>query len=232
MRIDPSLLKQLLQLQLMKSTASLPDSSVALQNGDTDTDFAELLQTLISGNGDTTRNRVIPAAELLARGKGALSYYGLGAGSGVGAGMSLAQSSGPSDYDDLIRESSGRYGVAASLVKAVIRTESGFNADAVSRAGAKGLMQLMDATGQSVGVSNPYDPAQNIEGGTRYLSALLRKYNGHEGVALAAYNAGPGRVDRLGIRTDADLQEKLSLLPRETQNYVAKVRGYKQAYLG
>jgi soluble lytic murein transglycosylase-like protein len=116
------------------------------------------------------------------------------------------------------------------LVKAVIHSESSFNPYAVSSSGAKGLMQLMDGTGEGMGVTDPFDPAQNIEGGTRYLAGLLRKYNGNEGVALAAYNAGPGRVDRLGIRTDADLKEKLHLLPLETRQYVDKVLSRKQQY--
>lgn len=137
----------------------------------------------------------------------------------------------PTVYDPLVEQASARHGVEASLIKAVIETESSFNRFAVSKAGAKGLMQLMDETGRGLGVADPFDPAQNIDGGTRFLAGLLRKYNGNEAVALAAYNAGPGRVDRLGIRTDADLREKLHLLPRETQRYVSKVLERKETYL-
>jgi len=135
-------------------------------------------------------------------------------------------------YDALIRQSAERYGVDPALVKAVVRTESAFNPYAVSRAGAKGLMQLMDATARALGVDNPFDPAQNVAGGTRYLAHLLGKYGGSLKAALAAYNAGPGRVDRLGIRTDADFDEKQSLLPEETRGYVAKVLEAFERYRG
>ncbi|WP_159883885.1 lytic transglycosylase domain-containing protein [Paenibacillus puerhi] len=129
----------------------------------------------------------------------------------------------PTPFEELIQGASQTYGVESSLVKAVIEAESSFNPNAVSRAGAKGLMQLMDDTGAGLGVTDPFDPAQNIAGGTKYLSNLLMKYNGNPSVALAAYNAGSGRVDRLGIRTDQDLEGKLHLLPAETQKYVRKV---------
>lgn len=134
---------------------------------------------------------------------------------------------GNSDYATLIAQASQKYGVDASLIEAVIKTESNFNANAVSSAGAKGLMQLMDGTARGLGVSNSLDPAQNIDGGTKYLAMLLKKYNGNEKVALAAYNAGPGRVDSLAISTDTELMQKLSLLPKETQRYVDKVLSAK-----
>lgn len=134
---------------------------------------------------------------------------------------------GSSSYASLIAAASQKYGVEASLIEAVIQTESNFNETAVSSAGAKGLMQLMDGTARGLGVTNSLDPQQNIEGGTRYLAMLLKKYNGNEQVALAAYNAGPGRIDRLGISTDAQLQQQLTALPQETQRYVGKVLSAK-----
>ncbi len=126
-------------------------------------------------------------------------------------------------FDELINAAGLKYGVAPALIKSVIQTESSFHPNAVSSAGAKGLMQLMDDTARGLGVTDSFDPAQNIDGGTRFLSYLLRKYDGNASVALAAYNAGPGRVDRLGIASEQDLAAKYEQLPQETQNYVRKV---------
>lgn len=139
--------------------------------------------------------------------------------SGAGAGI-----------DELVSLASRQYGVSESLIKAVIETESHFNANTVSSAGAKGLMQLMDGTARGLGVSNSFDPAQNINGGTKYLSYQLKRYNGHENTALAAYNAGPGTLRRLGISNDQELAEKLHLLPKETQRYITKVQTAREKY--
>lgn len=129
----------------------------------------------------------------------------------------------PTDYEGLIQTASAKYGVPVDLIKAVIDTESSFNPNVVSSAGAKGLMQLMDGTANGLGVSDPFDPAQSIDGGVRYLSYQLKRYDGQEKMALAAYNAGPGRVNKLGVSNDAELMANLSELPKETQNYIAKI---------
>lgn len=222
MSIDPSVLKQLLSLQMLQGTDTLTGSS---QTGGTGTDFSELLQLLLGDTaGVSSSKKVIPAADLLAMGKWSSAYTGYALSEG------LSGKAEPADYEAPIRNASLRHGVDSNLVKAVIQAESGYDSKAVSSAGAKGLMQLMDATGQGLGVTDPFDAVQNIEGGTRFLSGLLRKYNGNEAVALAAYNAGPGRVDRLGIKDDADLYAKLGQLPKETQAYVSRVLGYKAQY--
>jgi soluble lytic murein transglycosylase-like protein len=135
-----------------------------------------------------------------------------------------------SQYNTLIEQASKQFGVSASLIKAVIQAESGFNAKAVSPAGARGLMQLMPRTAASLGVSDSFDVNQNITGGTKYLSQMLRRFNGEEAVALAAYNAGPGRISGLGISNTEELREKFLLLPRETQKYVDKVLAFKRNY--
>ncbi|MEK8215654.1 lytic transglycosylase domain-containing protein [Paenibacillus sp. FSL L8-0463] len=136
----------------------------------------------------------------------------------------------PTDYEELIQTASTKYGVPVDLIKAVIDTESSFNPNVVSSAGAKGLMQLMDGTANGLGVSDPFDPGQSIDGGVRYLSYQLKRFDGQEKMALAAYNAGPGRVNKLGVNSDQELMEKLSQLPKETQDYILKIERARAEY--
>jgi len=122
-------------------------------------------------------------------------------------------------YDNIIDREAAGAGVRPDLVRAVIQVESGFNPRARSPKGAMGLMQLMPATAATLGVTNPYDPAQNIRGGVAYLRSLLERY-GDETLALAAYNAGPGAVDRHGAAVPPY---------RETREYVRKIRNISPA---
>lgn len=120
-------------------------------------------------------------------------------------------------FERSIVEHSRRQKVAADLVRAVIQVESAFNPVAVSTKGAMGLMQLMPATAVELGVANPFDPDQNIRGGVQYLRRLLDRYNGNVELALAAYNAGMGNVEKYG-----------DVPPfKETRNYVKKITGGK-----
>ena len=124
-------------------------------------------------------------------------------------------------FDTLIREASRREGVDPALVKAVVQAESAFDPNAVSSAGAKGLMQLTDSTARSLGVANSFDPAQNVAAGVKYLKQLLGRYDGDTTRALAAYNAGPGAVDRYSgvppyAETRGYVQRVLQLKDQET----------------
>jgi soluble lytic murein transglycosylase-like protein len=124
-------------------------------------------------------------------------------------------------YEDLVQTHASANGLRPELVRAVIQVESGFNPRARSPKGAMGLMQLMPATARSLGVQNPWDPDDNIRGGTKYLRLLLDRYQGDERLALAAYNAGAGAVDRYG-----------GTVPpyRETRDYVRIIQRNRELY--
>lgn len=117
------------------------------------------------------------------------------------------------ELDPILERSALDNALAPELLRAVVRRESAFHPCAVSRAGAMGLMQLMPATAHTLGVTDPFDPAENIQAGSRYLRQLLERYGGDLMLALGAYNAGPGRVDRSG---------GVPPIP-ETQDYVRRI---------
>lgn len=119
-------------------------------------------------------------------------------------------------FEPIINAASQRHGISAHLLKAIIKVESDYNPRAVSRKGAKGLMQIMPQTIKALNIANVFDPWENIMGGARYFKQLFNRYEGKLPLALAAYNAGPGVVDRFG-----------SIPPfRETEDYVEKVIKY------
>ncbi len=219
MNIHPKQMEELLKLKFLDSVGLFSDRtahSLDSVGGTAESEFMALLQSFIEKSG-LSGNLMLPNGSSTETNHNALN--------------SKLPKSYPiwnvTDYDQLISQSSAQYGVDSKLIHAVIQTESGYKSDATSRSGAKGLMQLMDATAASLGVKNSYDPQENINGGTKFLGFLLQKYEGNEQIALAAYNAGPGRIDRLGISNDAQLQEHYNELPEETQNYIRKVMGIR-----
>ncbi|MBC8017116.1 MAG: lytic transglycosylase domain-containing protein [Verrucomicrobia bacterium] len=134
--------------------------------------------------------------------------------------LRLSRTANPTEYDHIIRTCSDRYGVSTSLIKAVIHAESGYNPNAVSNKGASGLMQLMPGTARGLKVANSFNPKDNVEGGVKYLRFLLDTFHGDTSLALAAYNAGLGKVAKYG-----------GIPPyAETRTYVARVLSYMHSY--
>lgn len=134
----------------------------------------------------------------------------------AGATGQVQNGSGQRTLEDIFQEAASTYNVDVNLLKAIAKQESNFRTDATSSSGAQGIMQLMPATAQGLGVEDAYDPYQNIMGGAKLISKLLNQYNGDVSLALAAYNAGSGNVAKYG-----------GIPPfQETQNYVVKVQEY------
>ncbi len=148
------------------------------------------------------------------KGDGATGDPGIAA-QGRGASMTP-----PAQIDSLVSANAAAWQVDPALVKAIIANESGFNANATSKTGAQGLMQLEPGTAAGLGVHDSYDPAQNVWGGTRYIRGLLDRFHGDMRLAVAAYNAGPGAVEKYG-----DVPPYA-----ETQNYVGNVLDSYQKY--
>jgi soluble lytic murein transglycosylase-like protein len=123
-------------------------------------------------------------------------------------------------YDRIIKEAAHRHGVDFSLLKAIIQAESSFNPQAVSKKGARGLMQIMPQNYPALNIKDPFDPRQNIMGGTRYFRKLYDRYNGKLALTLSAYNAGPTVVDRY---------QRIPPIP-ETERYVEKVMRFYRHY--
>ncbi len=180
----------------------------------------QMLSASLNWGEGSDENAVLPSQQhinaLLAR-YGAASRNVDTSAPEVTRKASFSVASPPKDsLDGIVARAAERYNLAPELVRAVIRAESSFNPVAVSPAGAQGLMQLMPGTARDMGVSDPFDPEQNVFGGTRYLRMMLDRYDGDLDKALAAYNWGPGNLDR----SDG------TFLPTETRNYIARIKGF------
>lgn len=204
---------QVLDDAKMAEAAVAIDRLIAQSNGGS-VDMS-LVQRLFDQNGiniELCRNTVSPSAAV----NNTVAYSGSPA---INSGSVKLEASGLScsaDLDAIFNEAASKYGVDAKFLKAIAKCESDFSTECTSRSGAMGIMQLMPQTAASLGVTNAYDPYQNIMGGARYISEKLTQYNGDKSLALAAYNAGSGNVAKYG-----------GIPPfKETQNYVAKVMAY------
>ncbi len=188
-------------MPVSSSFASLLQEFVQSQNPDTSIgQFENELNTL----GQVFRSNQYYIQHPIAEKRDAQTIHGTASSTELNPGSSIEQ---------IVQRAADTYKLPSKLIKAIIRHESNFNARAVSNAGASGLMQLMPATARGLGVTDILDPEQNVMAGAKYLRNMLDKYKGNVKLALAAYNAGPGNVDKYG-----------GIPPfKETQNYVRKV---------
>jgi soluble lytic murein transglycosylase-like protein len=217
-----------MEINAMQSFGTV--QSYAEQNSSSSSMFNVMLEEMLGGSSitdslssiSTTMLKNTTAAESL-RYEGSNGVFlpstlqaALAATPQVATFSATTGSIGNAQYDSIIRQAADQFNLPDKLIAAVIKQESNFNNHVVSHAGAQGLMQLMPGTAKFLGVTDSFDPVQNVMGGAKYLRQMLNQFSGDIELALAAYNAGPGNVKKYG-----------GIPPfKETQQYVNKVLGY------
>ncbi len=191
-------------------------------------DIAAVMRRIAQISGETVRPSATPAEAPGSFAQLVSSAMGGGADPVTTAATQEAVSQvpaivPPAQIERLVNANAGAWGVDPALVKAIIANESGFDANATSKTGAQGLMQLEPATAAELGVSDAYDPGQNIYGGTRYIRGLLDRFHGDLRLAIAAYNAGPGAVVKYnGVPPYAETQQYVENVLDAYQKYKAQ----------
>lgn len=204
-----------LTLQMMQSSLDLSDKSASQASNSNDfSSLKNLIQAYRSNQAEVANESSPTPTKIIKNDSETIPTV-----TSAKDSMLVAGDNSVASLDAVISKASKKYGVEVGLIRAVIKVESNFNSQAVSPVGASGLMQLMPATARSLGVTNSFDPEQNVMAGTRFLKDMLKRYDGNIDSALAAYNWGPGNFERHPER-----------LPRETREYLTRVKQLYASY--